>query len=185
MNNTFFVSADISTHILLAVVVIHGIVGLCTRHVVCIALSHFVLLIISVIITPSQVHQDSVGYPSELVLMPALKSIARYTFPKQPNMRDGQVTKDILELVHEFLNEWHLIEFFLRNLMVLDGINIFVLEFGARWRFQQRVTFIPPCGNIVGKFCKDRLFEVSIDEVFTRKRAGQAPYVFVHQGSCK
>jgi hypothetical protein len=113
--------------------------------------------------------------------MPALKSIARFTILKQPNLRDGQVTKDFLELVHKFLNEWHLIKFFLRNLLVLDRINIFVLEFGAWWKFQQKVTFIPPCDNIVGKFCNNRFVEVSIDEVLTRKRAGQASYVFAHQ----
>ncbi len=60
-NNTFFVSDDISTHILLVVVVVHGIVGLC-RHIVCIALSHFVLFIIPVIIATSQIHHNSVGY---------------------------------------------------------------------------------------------------------------------------
>jgi hypothetical protein len=65
--------------------------------------------------------------------MPALKSITQFTLLKQPNMRDGQVTKDFLELVHEFLNKWHFIEVVLRNLMVLNRINIFVLEFGA-WR---------------------------------------------------
>jgi hypothetical protein len=112
--------------------------------------------------------------------MPALKSIARFTLPKQPNLRDGQVTKDFLESVHKFLNELHLIKIFLRNLSVLDGINIFVLEFGARWKFQQRVTFIPPHDAIMGKFCKERLVEVSINEVFARKRAGQASYVFAH-----
>jgi len=91
--------------------------------------------------------------------MPALKSIARFTLPKQPNLRDGQVTKDFLELVHKFLNEWHLVKNFLRNLLVLDRINIFVLEFGARWKFQQRVTFIPPSDAIVGKLCHDGFVE--------------------------
>ncbi len=33
--------------------------------------------------------------------MPALKSITQFTLPKQPYMRDGQVTKDFLESVHE------------------------------------------------------------------------------------
>jgi hypothetical protein len=47
------------------VVVFHGIVGLC-RHIVCIALSHILLFIVSVIIVPSQVHHDSVGYPSQM-----------------------------------------------------------------------------------------------------------------------
>jgi hypothetical protein len=115
--------------------------------------------------------------------MPALKSIARFTLPKQPNLRDGQVIKDFLELLHEFLNEWHLRKFFLRNLLVLDGINIFVLEFGALLKLQQRVAFIPPHDDIVGKFCKDRLVEVSIGEVFTHKRAGQASYVFPIDGA--
>jgi hypothetical protein len=173
VNSTFFVSDDISTHILFVVIVFHGIVGLC-RHVVCIALSHILLFIVSVIIAPSQVHHDSVGYPSQLVLMPALKSITRFTLPKQPNLHDGQVTKDFLGSGNEFSNEWHLIKIFLRNLPVLDRINIFVLEFGARWKFQQRVTFIPPCDNIVGKFRNDRFVEVSIDEVLTREGAGQA-----------
>ncbi len=39
-------------------------------------------------------------------------------------MRDGQVTKDFLESVHEILNEWHLIELVLRNVMVLNRINL-------------------------------------------------------------
>jgi hypothetical protein len=118
--------------------------------------------------------------------MPALKkSIARFTLLKQPNLRDGQETKDFLELVHEFLNEWHLVKLFLRNLPVLDRINIFVLELGARWKFQQRVTFIPPCDYIVGKFCNDGFVKISMDEVLTRERAGQASYFFAHQRSYK
>ncbi len=122
VNNTFFVSDDISTNILFVVFVSNGIIGLC-RVVVCVALSHILLFIVGVIIAPSQVHHDSVAYPSQLFLMPALKSIARFTLPKQPNLRDGQVTKDFLELVHE-LNEWHLINFFFGNLPVLNKINI-------------------------------------------------------------
>jgi hypothetical protein len=45
------------------------------------------------------------------------------------------VTKDFLELVHEILNEWHPIELVLRNVTVLNWINLFVLEFGTRRKF--------------------------------------------------
>jgi hypothetical protein len=99
----------------------------------CVFLSHFVVFIVTDIVAPSQVHHNCVGNPCQLVLMPALKSITRFSLPKQPNMRDGQVTKDFLESVHEILNEWHLIEFVLRNVTVLNRINLFVLEFGT-WR---------------------------------------------------
>jgi hypothetical protein len=72
-------------------------------------------------------------------------------------MRDCQVTKDFLESVHEILNEWHLIEFVLRNVMVLIRINLFVFKFGTRRKLKQRGTFIPPCEYIVGKFRKKDL----------------------------
>ncbi len=125
LRTIFFITTVIHTLTLLDLVVVHQ----------CVFLSHSVIFIITDIVAPSQVHHNSVGNPCQLVLMPALKSIIRFTLAKQPNMRDGQVTKDFLELVHKILNEWHLIEFVLRNMTVLNRINLFVLEFGARRKF--------------------------------------------------
>ncbi len=123
---TFFFTTDIHTLTLLDVVVVHD---------QCPLLSRFLIYFVTDIVAISQVHHNSVRNPCQFVLMPALKSITRFTLPKQPYMRDGQVTKDFLESVHKILNEWHLIELVLRNVMVLNRINLFVLEFGAGRKF--------------------------------------------------